>query len=212
MRNRPIGWWRGWLARDPVYSTQPYTQLAGVLAAAGNRDGAADIRFFGRDRERSELLRGCHWLQGVGLVKKPDDDRPCDIGRWGTWIGLTTLQVFVGYGIGAYGFRAIGWALILALIGTVILSFAPGVRGARPVGLPRTPRAARQKSLLWCFGASLHHVLPLVSINREFSDFFDDPQREKLRPWQLVAFGVLALCGWALGLFVVAAFSGLIQS
>src|SRR5215472_4667708 len=59
MRNRSIELWRDWLDRDPVYSAQPYMQLASVLATAGNRDGAEEIRFFGRDRERSELLRGC---------------------------------------------------------------------------------------------------------------------------------------------------------
>jgi len=78
MRNRPVAWWRGWLDRDPVYSAQPYAQLASVLAAAGNRDGAADIRFFGRDRERSELLRGCRVLQALGMVEPPRDDRPCE--------------------------------------------------------------------------------------------------------------------------------------
>jgi hypothetical protein len=55
-------------------------------------------------------------------------------------------------------------------------------------------------------------VLPLVTISQEFDEFFNDPQRERLHAWQHVTFGVLALCGWALGLFVVAAFSGLIQS
>jgi hypothetical protein len=55
-------------------------------------------------------------------------------------------------------------------------------------------------------------VLPLVTISQEFSDFFNDPNRERLYAWQHVVFGVLALCGWALGLFVAAAFSGLIQS
>jgi hypothetical protein len=79
MRNRPIRWWRRWLKRDPVYSAQPYAQLASVLTAAGNRDGAADIRYFGRDRERSELLRGCQWALKLGLVEKPDDSRPCGL-------------------------------------------------------------------------------------------------------------------------------------
>ena len=130
MRNRPIDWWRGWLNRDPVYSAQPYAQLAGVLAAAGNRDGAADIRFFGRDRERSELLRGCAWLQklGPGRVSRMTTGRA----RWGAGLGLSALQLFVGYGIGAYNFRAAGWGLLLAVIGTIILCFAPGVRGVRP--------------------------------------------------------------------------------
>ncbi len=214
MRNRSIEWWRGWLMRDPVYSAQPYAQLASVLATAGNRDGAADIRFFGRDRERTELLGGCTWLPSrvrwPGLVEHLDNTRPCHL--W-PGLGMTALQLFVGYGIGDYGFRAVGWALTLALVGMVILLFAPGVRGLRPFRfLSTAPRGPRQRSLLWCFGASLHQVLPLVTINQEFSDFFNDPNRQRLYAWQHVAFGILALCGWALGLFVVAAFSGLIQS
>jgi hypothetical protein len=79
-------------------------------------------------------------------------------------------------------------------------------------GIVKAPRGPRQKSLLWCFGASLNRVLPLVTISPEFNDFFNDPTRERLRPAQHVAFAVLAMCGWALGLFVAAAFSGLIQS
>ncbi len=146
-------------------------------------------------------------------MNKPVDERPCGLQRWGTWAGLTTLQVFVGYGIGVYGFRAMGWALVFSLIGTIILCFAPGVRGAVPIRFLAKPRRGpRQKSLLWCFGASLNRLLPLVTISQEFNDFFNDPRRERLLAWQQFAFGVLALCGWALGLFVVAAFSGLIQS
>jgi hypothetical protein len=207
MRNRPIDWWRDWLKRDPIYSAQPYAQLASVLAAAGNRDGAADIRFSSRDRGRSELLRGCVWLQKAGLVDEPDVRRPC---KWGPWLGLSAQQLFVGYGIGDYSFRAVGWALALALIGTVILWFAPGVRGVRST--QRGPRAPWQKSPWWCFGASLHQVLPLISLSQEFNEFFDDPKRERLRTWQHVAFAVLTLCGWALAGFVAAAFTGLIQS
>lgn len=208
MRSRPIDWWRDWLNRDPVYSAQPYAQLAAVLAAAGNREGAADVRFFGRDRERTEQLRGCAWLQELDLVDKPEDARPC---RWGVGLALSTLQAVVGYGIGNYSFRAVACALALALAGTAILCLAPGVRGVRPSRMA-TRRGPRQKSLLWCFGASLHQVLPVVTISEEFSAFFNDPGRERLHAWQHVAFGALALCGWALALFVAAAFSGLIQN
>jgi hypothetical protein len=202
------------LKRDPVYSAQPYAQLASVLTGAGNRDGAADIRYFGRDRERSELLGGCQWALTLGLVEKLDESRPCGLRTWGTWLGQSALQLFVGYGVGVYSFRAAGWALLLALVGTAILCFAPGVRSVRPPNWTVTGarRGKRQRSLLWCFGASLNRVLPLVTISAEFNDFFNDPKRERLRPAQHVAFAVLAMCGWALGLFVAAAFSGLIQS
>jgi hypothetical protein len=183
-----------------------------VLTVAGRRDAAADIRFFSRERERAELLRGCLWLHRLGLIERPDAAKPCRWEQWKSWVGLTALQVFVGYGIGPYGFRAIGWAFLLAVAGTTILLFAPGVRGAWSArSAARLRRGPRRKSLLWCFGASLNRVLPLVTISQEFNEFFNDPRRERLHAWQHVAFGVLALCGWALGLFVVAAFSGLTQ-
>ena len=101
--------------------------------------------------------------------------------------------------------------MVLALMGTVILWFAPGVRGVRPTP-SATRRGPRQKSALWCFGASLHQVLPLISLSQEFSEFFNDPKRERLRAWQHFAFGVLTVFGWVLAGFVAAAFSGLIQS
>jgi hypothetical protein len=206
LRTRKIEWWRDWLSRDPIYSTQPYTQLASVLTAAGNREGAADIRFFGRDRERSELLRGCPaWLRNLFLADNLDaDSKPC---RLRPGLSASALQLFVGYGIGVYAFRAVGWALALAVVGTIILCFAPGV-----TPWLRAPRRLRQRSLLWCFGASLHRVLPVISLSQEFSDFFNDPERERLHNWQHFAFAVLALCGWVLAAFVAAAFSGLIQS
>jgi uncharacterized membrane protein YbhN (UPF0104 family) len=134
----------------------------------------------------------------------PDDDRPC---RWGAGLSLSAQQAFVGYGLGTYAFRAFYCALALALIGTLILCSAPGVR----IRWSLFP-TQRLRLSLWCFGASLEKVLPLISLSKEFSDFFDDPNRERLRTWQHVAFAVLTLCGWALAGFVAAAFSGLIQS
>jgi hypothetical protein len=47
--------WTDWLARDPIFSTQPYSQLSSVLAAAGNRETAEKIDFAGRQRERAEV-------------------------------------------------------------------------------------------------------------------------------------------------------------
>ena len=178
MRNRPIGWWRDWLNKDPVYSAQPYAQLAGVLAASGNRDGAADIRFFGRDRERSELLRGCTWLQKLGLAERPDDDRPC---RWGP--GLRPERTAAVRRLRHRHVRLSG-GVLGAGAGAHRHDhpvLRAGVRGVRPVRLLTRPRRGpRQKSLLWCFGASLQHVLPLVTISQEFSEFFNDPKRERL--------------------------------
>jgi uncharacterized protein YjbI with pentapeptide repeats len=207
-QSRKPKWWRRWLELDPFYSSQPYTQLASVLAASGNRGAAASVRFFGRDRERREALAGCVWLQQLGLVASPPIPRPCN---WQSGLGLSILQFFVGYGIGGYSFRALDWAIGLTLVGTFVLQFAPGVRGRAYFNGPGG-RGRLQKSPLWCFGASLSHLLPVVSLSPEFTDFFNDPKRQRLRAWQQVAFAILAVCGWALGLFVAAAFSGLTQT
>ncbi len=203
MRNRPVTVWQDWLLLDPIYSPQPYTELASVLAASGNRGAATAIRFIGRDRERAEMVAHCRILASTASAESL---RQCDVLGW---IGLSILQATVGYGIGTYTFRALWWTIGLALIGTVMLAFAPGIRGAvRSDGA----RERRQKPLIWCFGASLSHVLPVVTLSPEFTDFFNDPKRERLYAWQQIGFAVLALCGWGLSLFVVAAFSGLTQS
>jgi len=202
MRNRPVTAWRDWLLLDPIYSPQPYTELASVLAASGDGAAATAIRFIGRDRERAEMMTNCR-VWGSGPADTPL--RPCDLLGW---VGLSILQTTVGYGIGTYTFRALWWTIGLALIGIAMLVFAPGIRGRRQYGGARGPR---QKPLIWCFGASLSHVLPVVSLSTEFGDFFNDPQRKRLYAWQQIGFAVLALCGWGLSLFVVAAFSGLTQ-
>jgi hypothetical protein len=57
----------------------------------------------------------------------------------------------------------------------------------------------------------LSRVLPVIEINKEFSDFFNDPKRQRLKGWQVAAFSVMVLVGWILGLLLIAAMTGLIQ-
>ncbi len=208
MRFRGVDAWRRWLERDPIYSPQPYTQLAAVLSAGGNGGDANDIRFAGRDRERTDKLRTCRWPAGDdGSVRAGP---PCDVAGW---VGLSLMQATIGYGIGAYTFRALWWTLLLAIVGTVVLLTAPGVRV--PVrarrGLARLG-GRRTKPVLWCFGASLNQILPVVTLSPEFAEFFNDPKGERLLPWQRIAFALLALAGWALSFFVVAALTGITQA
>ncbi len=54
-------------------------------------------------------------------------------------------------------------------------------------------------------------MLPGIEINKEFTDFFDDPERRRLRDWQVAVFSAFVVIGWVLGLFLVAAMTGLTQ-
>jgi hypothetical protein len=175
MRDRPVCWWRWWLERDPEFSTQPYVQLASVMATHGDQEKAAAIQYYGRVRE-TQLA----WQAG----------------HYGRWMLLAALNVVTGYGIGSYTFRVLGWIVALMVLGIVLLKWSPG---------------GGQKPLLWRTGASLGRVLPGVEINKEFSDFFDDPQRQRLKDWQVFVFSAFVIIGWVLGLFLVAAMTGLTQ-
>jgi len=175
LQPRADAWWRQWLARDPVYSPQPYLQLASVLALEGDKDAADAVRLAERERARAEAWQHRQW---------PD------------WALLTVLQFTVGYGIGGAAFRVIWWVVGLALLGGVVLWVAP---------------AARRKGSLWCAGASLSRLLPIIELNSEFTEFFNDPNRERLRSWQLVFFALLGILGALLGSVLVAAISGLTQ-
>jgi hypothetical protein len=185
MRRRSVEEWADWLRRDRTFSTQPYAELSSVLSAAGNRDTADEIRFDGRQRERSEVCTKC-----VGL--------DCLFGNC-SW--LTFLSLVAGYGIGIHTFRVLESVFVFVALGFVFLCFSPN---------------ACARSLWWRLGASLHRLLPIIKLSKEFDDFFDNPvviseSYRNLKRWQVAYFAVHAVVGWILGLILLAAMSGLTQ-
>jgi hypothetical protein len=106
-----------------------------------------------------------------------------------------------GYGIGFHTFQVLYWVIGISLFGTALLWI--------------TVPAGKQHGLIWCFGASLSRLLPVIGI-KEFKDFFDNPVREGLRGWRRSVFAGLAIglaiVGWVMGAILVVAISGLTQS
>jgi hypothetical protein len=126
-----------------------------------------------------------HYDERVRADQKKND--------WRSFIWSQFLRWGAGYGVGLYMFRALDWALGLSLLGALILRFC--VQGVLD----------EKHGFLWCFGASANKLLPVVSLKKDFSDFFDDQRRNMFTPWQDIFFTVLAALGWVLGLVVVAA-------
>jgi cytoskeletal protein CcmA (bactofilin family) len=107
------------------------------------------------------------------------------------------LQYAAGFGIGNYTFRVLYWVIGFSIAGAAYLWM-------------RVPDA-RSHGLAWCVGAALDRLLPGNLINKEFADFFNDPERKRLTGWQAFVFSVVAMVGWVLGAILVAAVSGLTQ-
>ncbi len=99
------------------------------------------------------------------------------------------LRWGAGYGVGEYMFRALYCAIGLALIGAFVLH--------------RWVPEAAARGPLWCFGASVNRLLPVVDLKKESKDFFDEPKN--FTPRQDFFFTALAALGWVLGLIVLAA-------
>lgn len=194
MLRRPAESYAAWLARDPVLARQPYEQLAGVFRAAGDRDRADAILTAYRDRERTEAWRdGQCWNTDNALWQRPLawGNEDC---RNALWLGL--LWATIGYGIGDGPFRIVWWVLGMTLLGALVLGWA------KPAG---------RRGLAWRAGASLDQLLPIISLNKEFDEYFHDPKRERLHGWQLGYFAAQALVGFLLASFLVAGLSGLTQ-
>jgi hypothetical protein len=122
-------------------------------------------------------------------------------GRPATCLWLTFLSKVAGYGIGLYTFRVLYWVVFFVVIGVVWLCFSPN---------------ACARSWWWLLGASLHRLLPIVRLNKEFDEFFDNPvgvaeSYRNLNRWQVAYFAVHAIIGWVLGILLFAAMSGLTQ-
>jgi hypothetical protein len=128
-------------------------------------------------------------------------ERDTETGLAYIWSGF--LQYVAGFGIGTYTFRVLWWVLGFSLAGTAMLWWT--------VPEARTWEKGPIKGLLWCFGASLSRLLPVIEINKEFTEFFNDPGRERLNWLQSILFSALAIVGWVLGAILIAAVSGLTQ-
>ncbi|MET0531565.1 MAG: hypothetical protein ABW003_25085, partial [Microvirga sp.] len=191
LRSRDPCWYESWLRRDPRFAYQPYQQMAGTLRALGDRERADEVLYAARERDRRNA-----WEEGDcgNLIK----DWPWRRADCLTATGLGILMVTVGYGIGGRTLRVLWCALGLTGLGVAFLWFSA---------------AARKNGPIWCVGASLDRLLPIVVLNPEFADFFNDPPpRKRLCGWQQAYFAVHAIVGFLLGCIVVAAFAGLTQT
>ncbi len=125
-------------------------------------------------------------------------ERETESGLAYIWSGF--LQWVVGFGIGTYTFRALNWVVVITVFGALYLK--ESVKGVRD----------EKHGFIWCFGASLSRLLPVIEINKEFTEFFNDPERKRLTGWQSFFFSAIGIIGWLLGAILIAAVSGLTQS
>lgn len=179
--NKGTKWWEEWTHRDPNYSPTPYTQLASVLKAAGLQDEADDIRYYGRETQKQYLCSGS---------EPPLEKRVACYTQTG-------LGAIAGYGVGRHTRIIVIWVLLATIIGAGLLWW--GVSEARKHGP------------IWCFFASFSQLIPVIQINKEFTDFFHDPGRKRFAAWQIFMFSFLGVVGWVLGGILIAAVGGLIQ-
>ena len=135
------------------------------------------------------------------LARQRARDADWQSGSWPAWFGQTFLLGVAGYGIGGYTFIVLVWVCGLSLAGALVLALT-------------VPDAMdKDRGAVWCFGASLSRLLPVIEINKEFTDYFNDPKRERLKQrWQQLFFDCLGVIGWVLGALLIAALSGLTQN
>lgn len=133
-------------------------------------------------------------IRFLGRVRERETEKGWDY----VWSGA--LQYVAGFGIGTYTFRVLWWVLGFSLAGAALLWWT--VPAAR----------TKQRGPLWCFGAGLARLLPVIEVNKEFTEFFNDPERERLNWWQSILFSALGIVGFVLGAILIAAVSGLTQS
>jgi hypothetical protein len=183
---RPSEQYVSWLDRNAPFTTQPYQQLAAVFRAADDSNRADDVLYAARDHEMRENWRkGNCSFYGVG-------------GECWNAVGLFLLKWSIGYGLGLGYFKALFWVAFFTGIGAAILWYKS--------------EKAKKNGRWWCIWASLDHLLPIVEINKEFSEFFDRSKEKWLKGWLFAYFAIQSLIGYVLASFVVAGLAGLTQA
>ena len=190
MMARPVASYLQWLGRDPSSSPQRYEQLARFFRQAGEPRKANDILYEARERRRRRALAK---VDDHGQAKRRDVLQ---------WLGLWSLRVTVGYGLGSRYFRVLGWVSGLTLLGAAVLTY---FGNQPPPGWP---------VLLF---ASFDQLLPIITLDRAHEVLiFGNPLAKTLsiepQP-DLVryVFYFYKVIGWVLGSFIVAGLAGLTQ-
>jgi hypothetical protein len=176
-------WFGNWLAKDNPYSPQPYEQLAGVLREMGHGEEANDVLFAGRERAR---------------------ERACADGHYGTWLGLSALQLTIGYGYGWGYFRSLSWVAFFVALGSVICVWS---RYGPPWRRRTWHFAWRAGSRKWRFvfdtcTYSLDQLLPIVELSKHHDDVH-------LKVGAKYYFYFHKIMGFVLASFLVAGLAGL---
>ena len=130
--------------------------------------------------------------------REREREMACKEVRLGSCVLQTVLGSVAGYGVGSHTFKVIPWVLAFWLAGGLLLWW--------------TVPAAKNRGAIWCSCASLAQLLPVITINKELTDFFNDPERKNLKGWQVFVFSALGVVGLALGAILLIAVSGLTQN
>jgi hypothetical protein len=154
----------------------------------GDRDNTNEIRYLAREHERQLA-----WVEG----------------KYDIWLFLSMLNYVAGYGIGRHTFRVLYWVLGFSLAGALLLWATVPEAGKEYKKKDGSLDSGRR--FVWCFGASLTRLLPLIEL-KEFQAFFEEPDKAGFKLWQRVAFSFLGIVGWVLGGILLIALSGLTQN
>ncbi len=178
---RDRGWFLDWLGRTSVIHDG---QDIGFRAETYERLARA-LRAIGRHDAADDVLfraREIARRQATGLRRA----------------GLSLSRWLIGHGLG-YGYlNALGIALGLAALGAAIIHIDAWMLGS----------TVAEKGLLWTFFASLDHLLPIISLDKEFGD--QVPVR--LIGWAAkLYFWLVGISGWIIGVVLGWGLAGLAQ-
>jgi hypothetical protein len=185
-----------WLYLQPYFRLQPYRQLAKVLRANGDDEGANRVLVVAEDRR---------YAAG---------------GRLKAWLG-TFLNVTVGYG--HRPLRTIGWSLVVVVIGWAIVWVAKKAAVMRQTWPENTPlREELRYQSLHPLLYSLDVFLPFVNLHQEHYWW---PDADASGDWVLlnhrfVVRGSIVqyylwlqiISGWLLSAILVAGVTGLLRN
>lgn len=177
-------WFQAWLDKMREYSPQPYEQCANALRESGQPENANTVRYMGKEEERQKA-----W----------DDN---NIKRW---LGLSILNITIGYGLGARYFWCLWWAGGLMILGTII--FCTARNNHKFIESEQQAEPDQQaKPVIWMKGLaySLDMLLPLIKLQ-------DKHEKYELPGWRLYYFYLHKMVGWILASFILAGLAGITQ-